>query len=81
METLSARLHRLLAEAMGAPPDFFDRQGAECGIYGVGFRALGLGFRVPGFGVRVWGLGFIISDLGSRIPGFGIRVWGLGFRF
>mmetsp|Transcript_29626 Transcript_29626/g.47660 ORF Transcript_29626/g.47660 Transcript_29626/m.47660 type:complete len:412 (+) Transcript_29626:143-1378(+) len=26
METLSTRLHRLLAEAMGAPPDFFDRR-------------------------------------------------------
>ena len=38
------------------------------------FRALGSGFGVQGFGLRVWPPEF-------RLWGSGFTVWGLGFRF
>ena len=41
----------------------------RCRVYGLGFRALGLGVGVGVLGVR--GLGF-------RALGFGFRVWALG---
>jgi len=52
------------------------------GVWGLGFGAKGLGFRVwvwdSALGVK--GLGFKVWDLGLRVKGLRFRVFILGFR-
>ena len=57
----------LLVAALAAETDTVPQAEPAVGVWGLGFGALGLEFRV-------WGLGFGALGLGLRICGLGFRV-------
>ena len=64
-------------KGLGLRPEVSGIRGPDLGfgVWGLGSRALGFGFRVKGVGCS----GFKIN-LPSRVAGFGFRVRSSGFR-